>query len=107
MLTLHEVDPLRDDRWVDFVTKHPNASVFHTRQWLEALSRTYKYEPVAYTDSRQAEPLTNALLFCRVRSWVTGRRLVSLPFSDHCQPLVEQRRRASSHAAVIEGARAV
>ena len=24
-----------------------------------------------------------------VRSWLTGNRLVSLPFSDHCEPLVE------------------
>jgi hypothetical protein len=32
--------------------------------------------------------LENGLLFCDVRSWITGRRLVSLPFSDHCDPLV-------------------
>jgi predicted N-acyltransferase len=25
-----------------------------------------------------------------VESWLTGRRLVSLPFSDHCDPLVDQ-----------------
>jgi hypothetical protein len=29
------------------------------------------------------------LVFCRVRSWLTGRRSISLPFSDHCEPLVE------------------
>ena len=23
-----------------------------------------------------------------VQSWLTGRRMVSLPFSDHCDPLV-------------------
>ncbi len=28
-------------------------------------------------------------MFCAVRSWLTGRRLVCLPFSDHCEPLVE------------------
>ena len=32
--------------------------------------------------------LTNGLVFCRVESWLTGRRLVSVPFSDHCEPLV-------------------
>ena len=32
--------------------------------------------------------MTNALVFCRVYSWLTGRRLVSLPFADHCEPLV-------------------
>ncbi len=29
------------------------------------------------------------MVFCRVKSWLTGHRLISLPFSDHCQPLVE------------------
>lgn len=28
------------------------------------------------------------MLFCRVNSWLTGRRLVSLPFSDHCNALL-------------------
>jgi predicted N-acyltransferase len=30
------------------------------------------------------------MVFCRVESWLTGRRLVSLPFSDHCEPLVDR-----------------
>jgi hypothetical protein len=28
-------------------------------------------------------------VFCRVKSWLTGRRLVSVPFSDHCTPLID------------------
>lgn len=83
------IDPLHDPRWPAFVMRHPNASVFHTRGWLRALQETYGYEPVAYTTSAPTEPLTNALLFCIVRSWLTGNRLVSLPFSDHCEPLME------------------
>jgi hypothetical protein len=27
--------------------------------------------------------------FCRINSWLTGHRLVSLPFSDHCEPLID------------------
>jgi CelD/BcsL family acetyltransferase involved in cellulose biosynthesis len=38
--------------------------------------------------------LENGLVLCRVTSWITGRRLVSLPFSDHCEPLL--------HSAVDE-----
>src|SRR5262245_51596549 len=87
--TLYEIDPLRDRRWMPLVERHPKATVFHTHQWLEALWRSYQYEPVAFTDAAPGEPLANALLFCRVRSWITGRRLVSLPFSDHCEPLVD------------------
>jgi hypothetical protein len=83
------IDPLQDDRWPELIARHPNASVFHTRGWLHALQTTYGYESVAFTTSAPAEKLTNALLFCPVRSWLTGSRLVSLPFSDHCEPLVE------------------
>jgi CelD/BcsL family acetyltransferase involved in cellulose biosynthesis len=31
--------------------------------------------------------IEEAAVFCRIESRLTGRRLVSLPFSDHCQPL--------------------
>src|SRR2546430_5296635 len=85
---LYSLDPLEDPRWAEFVQRHPRASVFHTPGWLEALRRTYGYEPVVYTTSLPRAELTNGLVFCRVRSWLTGRRLVSLPFSDHCEPLV-------------------
>jgi CelD/BcsL family acetyltransferase involved in cellulose biosynthesis len=88
-ITIHSLDPLRDPRWPEFVRRHPNASVFHTPGWLRALQRTYHYEPVAFTTSAPTEKLRSALLFCAVRSWLTGNRLVCLPFSDHCEPLVE------------------
>jgi len=83
------INPLLDDRWPEFVNRHPYSSVFHTTGWLNALRITYGYEPVAFTTSSPSEKLTNALLFCVVRSWLTRGRLVSLPFTDHCEPLVE------------------
>jgi len=83
------IDPLHDARWSKFICSHPNASVFHTRGWLHALQMTYGYEPVAFTTSSPSQELNNALLCCMVRSKLTGDRLVSLPFSDHCEPLVE------------------
>jgi hypothetical protein len=86
------IDPLADDRWDALVHRNPRASVFHSRAWLRALNLTYGYEPVAYTLCAPSEPLTNAAVFCRIRSWLTGTRLVSLPFSDHCEPLVREAR---------------
>lgn len=83
------IDPLQDDRWSELIAQHPNAAVFHTRGWLRALQTTYGYKPVAFTTSPPSQELKNAILFCAVRSWLTGSRLVSLPFSDHCEPLVE------------------
>ena len=81
--------PFSDCRWQDLLQRHSRASVFHSRAWLEALRSTYGYEPVAYTTDPPRAQLRNAWVFCRIQSWLTGRRLVSLPFSDHCDPLVE------------------
>lgn len=83
-----KIDPLADRQWAEFVEKHPRASVFHTRGWLDALRRTYGYEPVVYTTTPPGIQLTNGVVLCRVYSRITGRRMVSLPFSDHCEPLV-------------------
>jgi CelD/BcsL family acetyltransferase involved in cellulose biosynthesis len=83
---VHEIDPLTDTRWDELVAHHPDSSIFHTRAWLEALRATYGYRPVVYATTRGAQ-LQEAVVFCRIESWLTGRRLVSLPFSDHCQPL--------------------
>ena len=85
---MYQVDPLQDPRWKELLLRHPSATVFHTPEWLEALRRTYGYEPIVPTTSAPSRELTEGLAACRVSSWLTGRRLVSLPFSDHCEPLV-------------------
>ena len=87
MTAVYKIDPLWDPRWQAFVDQHPNGSVFHSTAWLEALRRTYGYKPVVFTTSPPTGKLANGLLFCRVRSWLTRPRMVSLPFSDHCDPL--------------------
>src|SRR5277367_1211400 len=87
--SVHRVNPLSDPRWDTLVACHPKASVFHQRAWLEALRRTYAYEPIVFTTSPPSVELKNGILFCHVDSWLTGHRLVSLPFSDHCEPICD------------------
>jgi CelD/BcsL family acetyltransferase involved in cellulose biosynthesis len=88
--TCYKVDPLSDPRWAALVEEHPRASLFHSPNWLRALRAVYGYEPVVVTTCPPDAHLTNGLVFCRINSWLTGRRLVSLPFSDHCDPLIDQ-----------------
>ena len=85
---IFEINPLQDPRWKAFVNLHPNASIFHQVEWLEALKSCYGYVPVALSFSPPGSALENGLLFCEVRSRLTGNRLVSIPFSDHCEPLL-------------------
>lgn len=85
---LYQIDPLGDPRWKAFISTHPAASVFHDVRWLQALKSCYGYEPVALTLTPPGSALENGLVFCEVRSPLTGKRLVSIPFSDHCEALV-------------------
>lgn len=82
-----EIDPLLDQQWSTLVSSTSAASIFHSPAWLQALYQTYGYKPVALTTSDAGGAPRSGLLFCRVESWLSGRRLVSLPFSDHCEPL--------------------
>jgi hypothetical protein len=88
-MAAHKFDPLRDPRWGAFLQSHPHGSVFHTPEWLEALRRTYGYEAFVVTSAAPGEELRDGIVFCRVKSWLTGQRIVSVPFADHCQPLLE------------------
>jgi CelD/BcsL family acetyltransferase involved in cellulose biosynthesis len=85
---VYEIDPLSDSRWGTFVNDHPQSSLFHSTKWLRALQTAYGYELGVVTTCAPETTLTNGVAFCRVNSWLTGRRIVSLPFSDHCEPLV-------------------
>jgi CelD/BcsL family acetyltransferase involved in cellulose biosynthesis len=82
------IDPLTDTRWNDLVAFHPKASVFHQPGWLMALAKTYGYRTLAVTSTPPGEQLRDGVVFCEVRSRITGNRLVSLPFTDHAEPLI-------------------
>jgi CelD/BcsL family acetyltransferase involved in cellulose biosynthesis len=85
---ISSLDPVADPRWSRFVDRHPRASIFHTGGWLEALQQTYGYRPVALTTAHPDQELRDAVVFCRIETLLSGGRLVSLPFADHCDPLV-------------------
>jgi hypothetical protein len=98
----YEFQPLTDPRWGEFLQRHPCSSIFHTGAWLEALHRTYGYEPIGVTTCPPGTDLQNAAVFCRVESWLTGRRLVSLPFSDHCDLLADTVTDLTAIASVLK-----
>jgi CelD/BcsL family acetyltransferase involved in cellulose biosynthesis len=87
---LNIIDPLVDTRWDDLVARHPRASAFHRRGWLAALNQTYGYKPFVLTSASASEPLTDGIVACQITSWLTGSRIVSLPFADHCEPLLNE-----------------
>jgi CelD/BcsL family acetyltransferase involved in cellulose biosynthesis len=97
------LDPLGDPRWEAFLPTSSAASAFHHPAWLRLLHAQYRYPfavcGIAAPDGR----LVAGLPVARVESRLTGRRLVALPFSDHCAPLVADDAPAPAPAALAAG----
>ena len=73
--------------WDDRVGVLPNCTFFHTSHWARILRESYQYEPIYLTTFRQNDFQTVVPLM-RVDSCFTDRRGISLPFTDHCQWLI-------------------
>ena len=85
-LAVHILDPLRYTGWDSLLAGQAEASFFHTAAWAEVLKRTYGHVPVYFCQFVN-DRLTGLLPVMEVGSPFTGRRGVSLPFSDFCPPL--------------------
>ncbi len=81
------IEPGRDGRWEETVSVHPQANAFHRAGWARVLSRTYGHKPIYLRQQLSGDAFALTPLM-EVRSIVTGRRGVCLPFSDVCEPLV-------------------
>lgn len=81
------VDPLNDPEWDRLVLSHPDSNLFHRAAWAKVLCRTYRHKPVCL-QFYEGRELVALIPFMEVASSFSGRRGVSVPFSDFCCPLV-------------------
>lgn len=81
------IDPIADPDWLGLVENSPAAEVFHHPRWLELLRSQYGYEFQACCVAN-GRGIEAGIPIARVESRLTGRRLVSIPFSDVCAPLL-------------------
>jgi CelD/BcsL family acetyltransferase involved in cellulose biosynthesis len=89
VLTPVTVDPVRDPRWQRLIDRAPEASAFHHPAWLRLLQAQYRYPLTASCVAAPDGRLLAGLPIAAIGSRITGRRLVALPFSDICEPLVD------------------
>lgn len=66
-----------------------DASVFHHPAWLVNLRDTYSYDIWASCLADPGGRLLAGLPVATIRSRITGDRLVSVPFSDVCEPVTD------------------
>ena len=83
-----QILPVSDQVWLEFVCSQADATVFHHPFWSNCIARTYGYRPFVLVMRNSAGEVVGGLPIMEVKSWLTGKRWVSLPFTDHCNPLV-------------------
>jgi len=90
---LVELCPSSDARWDEFVSAHPDATVYHHSAWTQFLADAYGHTPLYLgLMSADGHRLLGVLPLLFVDSLLTGKRLVSLPFTSYCNPLMPQSR---------------
>lgn len=81
-------DPQTCSSWDELLFRTPGASFFHSSAWARVLSESYGYTPLYFTVIENGK-LRALVPVMEVNSILTGKRGVSLPFADYCEPIVD------------------
>lgn len=84
------VDPSKYPDWDELILASRTYSFFHSSAWAESLSESYVYKPLFFTIFH-GKRLLSLIPVMEVKSILTGRRGVSLPFSDYCMPIIDKK----------------
>jgi hypothetical protein len=80
------LDPVSYNNWDEFISAFPGSSFFHSVAWTRVLSESYNYKPAFFVSNEEGS--TALIPVMDVKSALTGRRGVSLPFTDYCEPII-------------------
>jgi serine/alanine adding enzyme len=75
--------------WDDYVLKKKESSIFHLYIWNEVLSQSFSYKPFYIYAKEENGRIAGVMPLFFINSRLTGKRLVSLPFSYICGPLAD------------------
>ena len=86
---LETINPIDYPEWDDFLISNQDYSVFHSSGWARVISDSYHYNPL-YITLVDREKLLALVPIMEINSVITGRRGVSLPFTDYCEPFISE-----------------
>jgi hypothetical protein len=86
-MTVKVVNPVNDHQWNKMLLDCHHSSIFHSANWARVLAESYRYAP-SYFSLWEGKTLKGCLPVMEVKSLLTGRRGVSVTFSDYCGSLV-------------------
>ena len=86
MSNIQNNNPTTLPHWDDLLLTHPETTFFHTAAWARVLSESYGYNPLYFSIIENGR-LSGLIPVMEIDSILTGKRGVSLPFTDMCNPI--------------------
>lgn len=82
------IDPCQNSEWDYFIENHPQGWICHLSGWRRVLEQSFHHMKGHFLVIRNKDSIRAGLPVYEVNSWITGKRLVSIPFATLCHPLV-------------------
>jgi len=92
---------LDDPEWLRLVHDNEDATAFHLPAWSHAVAETYGFPSFVFVLEDAGGQAVAGLPVMEVRDLLGRRRLVALPFTDHCPPLIDESTDASGFARAL------
>jgi len=80
------INPIGYSGWDNLVLSSDSYSFFHSSAWARVLSESYRYKPVYFT-SYCKDRLLFLMPLMEIKTFLTAKRAVSLPFTDYVEPI--------------------
>jgi len=85
-MSVQILNPLSDPDYDNLLRAHGDYSFFHSSSWARVIRQAYNYQPRYFAIFQKAK-LKALLALMEIRTAFTGRKAVSLPFTDNCDLL--------------------
>jgi hypothetical protein len=85
------INPLHEPGWDALLETSDQTTFFHTSAWARGLNESYGYVPQYFTVIEGGK-LRGLIAVMEIKSFLTGKRGVSLPFSDECNPVAKDQK---------------
>ncbi len=83
------INPLTYPGWDDLLLSNSGYSFFHSSSWARVLHESYQFEPLYFTVIKDNKLLA-LIPFMEVKNLISGKKGVSLPFTDYVDPIVAE-----------------
>lgn len=84
------IDPLHYAGWDELLSAGEHADFFHSSPWAGVLQDSYGYKPLYFTVIDDGN-LMLSIPVMEINSYLTGKKGVSLPFTDCCRPIISEK----------------